>query len=58
MEVYYVEIFRGGFYNKDKPILKDDNLNGNLSYPAYLYDKISKVNFFQRNRINSALPVL
>ena len=35
-----------------------DNLNGNLSYPAYLYDKISKANFFQRNRINSALPVL
>lgn len=40
-----VHIFQGGFYNKDKPILKDGNLKVNLSY---FDEKISNVNFFPK----------
>ena len=49
--VCYFAFFKGKFYIKGTPILRDDNLRGDLSYPSHK-------NFsFQMNRISSSSSV-
>ena len=54
--VCYFEFFKRGFYNKGKPILKEDNVKGDPSYISET--KILRLIFFQINGISSESPVL